>query len=97
MGITRQDVERMARLARLELTESESEQLRGQLESIVGYVAELSSVDTDDVLPDTPQMQAGAAIREDRVLPGLTTEAALDQAPERADDSFCVPAFVDEG
>ena len=97
MSITRQDVQHMARLARLELTESESEQLREQLESIVGYVAELSSVDTEHVAPDMPRTEAEAAVREDRVLPGLTTEAALDQAPERADDSFSVPAFVDEG
>ncbi len=97
MSITRQNVEHMARLARLELTESDCEQLRQQLESIVGYVAELSFVDTEHIAPDMPRAEAEAAVREDRVLPGLTTEAALEQAPERTDDSFSVPAFVDEG
>jgi aspartyl-tRNA(Asn)/glutamyl-tRNA(Gln) amidotransferase subunit C len=96
MSISRQDVERVARLARLSLTDAETEQLRGQLGAIVDYMQLLSSVDTSGIAPDLAGGEHTLAGRPDEVHAGLTTEDALADAPERTADSFCVPAFVEE-
>ena len=87
----------MARLARLQLTEAETERMQQQLAAIVEHVAELSAVDTNDVSPDVAGSEAVLGERPDVVQPSLTTAQALAQAPESTEDSFCVPAFVEEG
>ena len=96
MSISRQDVQRMARLARLSLTDAETAQLQGQLGAIVEYMEQLRTVDTEDVAPDVAGVELTLVGRSDEVHTGLTTAQALSEAPDCTADSFCVPAFVDE-
>ena len=89
-------VRKVARLARLELAESELERLAFELDAIVGYVAELRSVDTEGVEPTAQVALEQAPLRWDETAPGVSHDAALAQAPRTSDGSFAVPAFVDE-
>ncbi|MBK7586805.1 MAG: Asp-tRNA(Asn)/Glu-tRNA(Gln) amidotransferase subunit GatC [Myxococcales bacterium] len=95
MAISREDVERVARLARLRLGDEELPRLADELSRIVDYVQELREVDTSSVEADVVDALP-APLRDDVPCPGLTHEAALAAAPRTVDDAFAVPAFVDE-
>ena len=95
MSITRETVLHIAQLARLKLDPREVEALQKDLDKIVGYVAELETLDTTDV-PPTTLMASGGASRPDAHVPGLSPEQALAQAPRSLQGGFAVPAFVDE-
>lgn len=98
MPITRTEVEKIARLANLELTDEEKESLSGQLAAIVEYIDQLGELDTSSVKPwQTPS--AGEAIsshatRKDAVEPGLGQEKALEQAPDPDEGHFTVPRVI---
>ena len=94
--ITRADVLHVAKLARLELTEPEIEQMIRDLGQILGYVEKLSELDTNDIPPTGHVGVKQAPLRADEAKPGLSSEAALSEAPRRAGSGFAVPAFVDE-
>lgn len=96
MAITRETVEHIARLARLELTADEAARMERDLSKILDYVETLSGLDTSGV-PETAHVAVDVApLREDRTAPGVPTETALSQAPRTAGGGFAVPAFVDE-
>jgi aspartyl-tRNA(Asn)/glutamyl-tRNA(Gln) amidotransferase subunit C len=96
MVITRETVLHVAKLARLELAESEVERLGRDLDGILEYVKLLSDLDTEGV-PETAHVAAaGMPLRRDQPEPSLPNEAALAEAPRQAGGSFAVPAFVDE-
>jgi aspartyl-tRNA(Asn)/glutamyl-tRNA(Gln) amidotransferase subunit C len=95
MSITRETVLHIAQLARLKLDPHEVEALQNDLDKIVGYVAELETLDTTDV-PPTTLMASGSASRPDEHVPGLTPAQALNQAPRSIEGGFAVPGFVDE-
>jgi aspartyl-tRNA(Asn)/glutamyl-tRNA(Gln) amidotransferase subunit C len=88
-------VEHVAKLASLSLTPGEAEKFSHELAAIVGYVEELSNLDTSDV-PPTAYVQLGrSALRPDVVSPSLSSEEALSQAPRKDHGGFAVPAFVE--
>ncbi|HMJ13323.1 MAG TPA: Asp-tRNA(Asn)/Glu-tRNA(Gln) amidotransferase subunit GatC [Polyangiaceae bacterium] len=96
MAITREDVVHVAKLARLELAESEVEPMRVDLEKIIGYMAQLNELDTSAVPPTAQVAVQAAPLREDAVQPGFSNDAAMAEAPRHAGDAFAVPAFVEE-
>ncbi|HSB69334.1 MAG TPA: Asp-tRNA(Asn)/Glu-tRNA(Gln) amidotransferase subunit GatC [Candidatus Methylomirabilis sp.] len=94
--ITREEVEHVARLARLELTEAEMEQMTAQLDSILGYMDTLNELDTGQVEPTTTVIPMTSVMREDMVRPSLTQEEALANAPDREDVYFRVPRIIED-
>jgi aspartyl-tRNA(Asn)/glutamyl-tRNA(Gln) amidotransferase subunit C len=96
MAITRDNVLHVAKLARLELSETEIDKMQRDLDGILEYVNQLSELDTTDV-PGTTQVAVVAApLRADQPIPSLPHDLALSQAPRSSADGFAVPAFVDE-
>ncbi|MEQ8846215.1 Asp-tRNA(Asn)/Glu-tRNA(Gln) amidotransferase subunit GatC [Botrimarina sp.] len=96
MAISREDVERVALLARLELDEAQVAELTPQLAEIVAYVDQLAEVDTEGVEPMAHAVELTNVLRPDAVRPGLSHEAALANAPRHDHTGFRVPAVLDE-
>jgi aspartyl-tRNA(Asn)/glutamyl-tRNA(Gln) amidotransferase subunit C len=95
-GLTRADVEHVAHLARLGLTEDELETFEVQLNHILDQYAVLSQLPTDDIAPTAQTIAVENILREDVVAPSLPSEVALAGAPEREGDYFVVPAILSE-
>ncbi len=95
MGITRQDVEHVAELARLSFNEEELERLTGELNSILSHMEQLRQVSTQGVKPTTHAMELFNVFREDQVLPSMEPEKALANAPKRSRESFQVPRVIE--
>jgi aspartyl-tRNA(Asn)/glutamyl-tRNA(Gln) amidotransferase subunit C len=96
MHITRQDVEKVALLARLRVTEDEKEVFATQLSQILTHVEQLDRYDTAGVEPTTTVMGQTNVFRDDVVRPSLSVEKALANAPEREADGFGVPKILEE-
>ena len=95
MGLTREDVKKVATLARMELTEEEEEQLTQQLDKILHYIEKLNQLDTDKVEPLAHVGDIVNAFREDRVTNKPATDALLSNAPERDKNFFKVPKIIE--
>jgi aspartyl-tRNA(Asn)/glutamyl-tRNA(Gln) amidotransferase subunit C len=91
MPLSLQEVEHIARLARLELTAEQKARYRGQLEAILDHVAKLQELDTRDVPPTTSASAGGSPLRADEPRPGLTKDELLKNAPGQADGQFKIP------
>ena len=89
------DIEHVARLARLDLTDEEKARLRDQLGVILETAAKVSEVATDDVPPTAYAIPRSNVLRPDEVTPSLTVEEVLSNAPEVEDDRFKVPKVVE--
>ena len=89
------DIEHVARLARLELTDEEKARLRDQLGVILENAAKVGEVATDDVPPTAYAIPRSNVLRPDEVTPSLTVEEVLSNAPEVEDDRFKVPKVVE--
>lgn len=94
--IDEDQVRRVAHLSRLELTDDEVRLFTEQLRNIMGYVDQLSAVDTQDVEPLGHPLSLRNVTRADEPTEPLTTEAALQNAPEREGDFFRVPAVLQQ-
>jgi aspartyl-tRNA(Asn)/glutamyl-tRNA(Gln) amidotransferase subunit C len=94
--ITRAEVEHVARLARLELSENEKERMTAQLDAILGYIDTLNALDTAGVEPTTTVIPMVSVMREDAVRPSLDREDALANAPDREDGFFRVPRIIED-
>ena len=97
MTLTRDDVRRIATLARLSLSEAETDALTGQLDQILAYVEKLQAVDTTGVEPTAQVGATGTPMRDDEPRPSLSLEEALANAPRAAGGGFVVPKTVDVG
>ncbi|BBI35252.1 Asp-tRNA(Asn)/Glu-tRNA(Gln) amidotransferase subunit GatC [Cohnella abietis] len=95
MSITRNDVEHVANLARLELSEQEKEQFEGQLNAILKYAEKLNQLDTDGIEPTSHVLPLANVMRDDKVKPSLPIEKVLLNAPEDEDGHFKVPAVLE--
>jgi aspartyl-tRNA(Asn)/glutamyl-tRNA(Gln) amidotransferase subunit C len=89
-----EEVREIATLSRLRLTDEEVANLTQDLDSILGYVAELSTLDTTSVEPMTHAVPFDCPLRVDEVRPSLTLEEALSNAPRREASFFQVPRIV---
>lgn len=94
--ISREDIEHLASLARLALTEEELATYAEQMDTIMDAVSKVSQVDTSGVEPMSHPHSIQASMRDDVVVPTLTQEQALDQAPEVEDERFVVPQILGE-
>lgn len=95
MQISRQDVEKVALLARLQVTDGEKDLFAKQLSQILTHVEQLKRYDTAGVEPTTTVMGQVNVFREDVVRPSLPAEKALANAPEREGDGFGVPKIIE--
>ena len=94
MKITKEEVERVAHLARLNLSEEELETMTSQLDTILSYVDKLDELDTTGVPPMTHAFSEANAFREDRVTDSLTREEALANGPCQNGEAFVVPRII---
>ena len=94
--LSRTDVEHVAHLARLGLTDAELTRLEVELNHIVDQYAILTELATDDIPPTAQTIELENILREDVVRPSLPVEAVLANAPARDGDFIVVPAILDE-
>jgi aspartyl-tRNA(Asn)/glutamyl-tRNA(Gln) amidotransferase subunit C len=92
--IDRQDVHKIAHLARLEISEGEEAQFTEQLNSILGYFEQLSELDTTDVPPMTRAIELSNILRPDATQTYGDRDALLAQAPAPEGDFFRVPQIL---
>jgi len=96
MALTRADVEKVALLARLRLTEAELDVMTNQLAQIVGYVDLLGEAAVEGVDPMAHAVEMTNVFAEDKVEPSLPREAALANAPRHNGRGYLVPAVLGE-
>lgn len=94
--IERKDVEHVARLARLALTDAEIERMRVQLNGILAYIEKLNELDTQDVEPTSHAVPLVNVMRDDAAGPCLPRDEALANAPDRAGEFFRVPRIIED-
>jgi aspartyl-tRNA(Asn)/glutamyl-tRNA(Gln) amidotransferase subunit C len=94
MKITREEVENVARLARLELAGEEVERMTRQLDIILSYVAKLDELDTTGVAVTTHTQSVNNAFRDDEVRESLPREKVLANAPDHNGEAFVVPKII---
>src|SRR5579863_5755978 len=90
-----EEVRKVAKLGRLKLTDADVARYATQLTAILGYVAQLKSVDVAGVEPMAHPLPLKNVLREDVVTPALLTEAVLANAPGRDGPYFTVPKVLD--
>jgi aspartyl-tRNA(Asn)/glutamyl-tRNA(Gln) amidotransferase subunit C len=93
--LSRQEVEKVALLARLRLSDAELEKLTAELNRIVGHVETLQELDTEGVEPMAHPLPLENVFRDDRVQPSLGTERALATAPKHDESFYLVPPVLD--
>ena len=94
--LTRSDVEHVAHLARLGLTDEELTRLEGQLNHILDQYTILTELSTDDIPPTAQTIELENILRDDIVRPSLPVEAVLANAPAHDGEFIVVPAILDE-
>ncbi|MCS6861399.1 MAG: Asp-tRNA(Asn)/Glu-tRNA(Gln) amidotransferase subunit GatC [Abditibacteriales bacterium] len=97
MRLSREQVEHVALLARLELSEEEKERYMHELNQILEHFEALQRLDTENVPPTSHAIPMTNVLREDVVRPSLPREAVLQNAPDAAEGCFRVPRVVEEG
>ncbi len=98
MGLTRTQVQHIAELARLELSEEELNRMTGQLSAILEYAARLQQLDTEAIPPTASVVPLENVMREDTVTPSLPRDAVLANAPDKDEKNefFRVRAILKE-
>jgi aspartyl-tRNA(Asn)/glutamyl-tRNA(Gln) amidotransferase subunit C len=96
MAITREDVEKVTLLGRLQLSEAELATMSGQLAQIVSYVDHLAQVNTDGVEPMAHAVERLNVFRDDIVADSLSRDEALNNAPHHDAKGYLVPAVLGE-
>jgi aspartyl-tRNA(Asn)/glutamyl-tRNA(Gln) amidotransferase subunit C len=97
VALERKDVEHVARLARLELSEEELDLYTRQLGEVLGYVEQLEDVDVSGVEPLAHGAHGGNVFRADQVGDSLQRGKALEAAPDGDGRHFRVPRVIDTG
>ncbi len=95
MAITKDTLDKIAHLARLEFAEADADKILKDLNGILAFVDKLNEVDTEGVLPLTSMSHEVNAFREDEVKPHLLHECALVNAPKKDADYFRVPKVLE--
>ena len=94
--ISREEVQHVARLARLHLTDDEVERMRQQLDAILAYIDKLRELAVDDVEPTAHAVPLVNVMRDDALQPSLSQDEALANAPDRAGQFFRVPRIIED-
>ncbi len=95
MSVDTATVKRVARLARIAVSDAEAEALKGELNTILGFVEQLNEVDVVGVEPMTAVIPMRMKMREDRVTDGEVAGKVVANAPATEDDFFLVPKVVE--
>lgn len=93
--LTEAEVDYIANLSRLHLSATERDRAASELSQILDYFEKLKELDTEGVEPTDHVLPVVNVLRADKSRPGLTTEAALQNAPEQAASMFQVPRVVE--
>lgn len=96
MAVTKKDVEHVAKLARLGLTEEEKEVFTKQLSDILGYAEAINKIDTGSVQPTSHAIPMNNVFRDDRAIPCDDTASIIRNAPAQKDNMFAVPRIMEE-
>ncbi|MFM8378699.1 MAG: Asp-tRNA(Asn)/Glu-tRNA(Gln) amidotransferase subunit GatC [Planctomycetia bacterium] len=96
MTLARQDVAKVAMLARLALDDAELDRMTSELSAIVGFVSLLEELDTAEVAPLAHPLDTQNVFRDDVPKPSLATAEALQSAPRHDGECFLVPAVLGE-
>lgn len=94
--LTRADVEHVAKLARLALSDAEIDQFTTQLGAVLEHFASVAALDTTDVPPTSHPIPLSNVLRPDSPRPGLDRDVVLGMAPEAEDGRFRVPRVLAE-
>ncbi|CAN7289902.1 MULTISPECIES: Asp-tRNA(Asn)/Glu-tRNA(Gln) amidotransferase subunit GatC [Paenibacillus] len=95
MSITKKDVDHVAKLARLDLNDTEKDLFTDQLNAILKYAEQLNQLNTDGVVPTSHAMPLVNVMREDVAKPSLPIEKVMLNAPDHEDGQFKVPAVLE--
>lgn len=97
MAVSKKDVEKIARLAKLKFTDKETEKLQGELNKVLEYIDKLDEIpNLDSVVPLEIVNEAENVFREDVNEKCLTKDEALKNAPEKTENFFKVPKVLDK-
>lgn len=92
--IDREQIRKVAHLARLELTEAEEEQFTTQVGSILEYFEQLSELDTENIKPTTRAIEVSNVTRPDELQPFTDLQSIMSAAPDVEGDFFKVPKIL---
>ena len=94
--ISRDDVARLAKLARLALTDGELDHFAGQLDAILGHVGQVQAVDVSGIKATDNPLKDVNVTRPDSIQQGLSQAQSLAEAPSAVDGRFAVPQILGE-
>ncbi|HOM01261.1 MAG TPA: Asp-tRNA(Asn)/Glu-tRNA(Gln) amidotransferase subunit GatC [Acetivibrio sp.] len=95
MKVTKETIEHVANLARLNLSEEEKEKLIHDMENIISYMDKLNELDTSEIIPTDHVIPIKNVFRDDEVLDSYPKSKMLMNAPEKEDGCFKVPKVVE--
>jgi len=95
MSLTRDDVKKVAGLARLRMTDNQMDELLPKMNNIVGFIEQLAEVDTDNVEPLANVARSTLPLRTDEITDGECRDKVLANAPESEEGFFAVPKVVE--
>jgi len=96
MKISKQEILKTAELARLEFQDSHLDKFTEQLGRILEYIEDLNELDTDGIEPTSHGVELTTPLREDKVVQLITSDEALQNAPEKDGDFFVVPKVIED-
>ncbi len=93
--LTRDDIDKVAYLSRLELSDEEKDKLTGHINRLLESFQELQTLDTDDVEPTSHTIPVHNVFRKDEARPSLSPEDVTANGPQVVDNCFVVPRVVE--
>ena len=96
MSVTKDDVKKIAELARLEFSDSEIVNYTSEMNKILGYIEKLNELDTKDVEPLSHPIENKNIFREDITKKSTDREKALSNAPDKTSEHFKVPKVINQ-
>lgn len=97
MPIDRSAVDHVARLARLDLSEEERSRMQVELSAILDHAERIQALDLDDLEPTSHPVPLKNMMRADDVIPSLSQDDAMQNAPDREEGRFRVPRIIEDG
>jgi aspartyl-tRNA(Asn)/glutamyl-tRNA(Gln) amidotransferase subunit C len=95
MNIDKESLQKIAHLSRLELPESAEREMMDSLNSVLTWMEELNEINTDNIKPLTHMSLEINALREDKVIPNISREQGLKNAPKQDGEYFRVPKVIE--
>ena len=95
MGLTKEQIDSVALLSRLELSDQEKEELAGHINRLLENFQKLQEIDTEEVEPTSHAIPVSNVFRKDEVRPSLPAEDVVANGPQVADNCFVVPRIVE--